>query len=265
MTERDKVLAALAADSILAGFQWAWHATVRRTLETYNEADGHDAALLGSLRFTVLRDRFDRVFSCERYATAPGAVTGDLDPVYDQLSAQDISDMPRIALGAVTRADLNGSPGWCHQNRRFLLASGAYGKLEKLPWPQKGPTKQNVAMQPNPEQLQGSLFPDLAPEEIGGLQAAVGVDLDLPTFVVAHSLDPIHQQGEFLLGRPRLNAGGGKAWHWTASLLSPITPHKEQSVSPISEASARPEVGDAPVRRRPSKRREGEGHLTANP
>ncbi|WP_198946419.1 hypothetical protein [Pseudofrankia asymbiotica] len=147
--------------------------------------------------------------------------------LYAELSDQDIDSMPKLPSGLVVRADLNGSPGWRHGGRRILLASCAFGKLDSLPWPQKSPTKQRVARQPSPEPPQPSLFTGLDDEdEFGGLEAlADGESLDLETFVVAHSLDPVSQQIELVLGRPRLNRGGGAAWYWRQDLLGTPPAH----------------------------------------
>src|SRR5487761_1240221 len=50
------------------------------------EADGHDAALLCSIRYTLFRDCLDRVFACERYAMRFGNDDADLDLLNDQTS-----------------------------------------------------------------------------------------------------------------------------------------------------------------------------------
>ncbi|MGZ3388900.1 MAG: hypothetical protein ACXVCF_04850 [Isosphaeraceae bacterium] len=57
----------LGAAGVLDGVRWAYAASTSRTLEMFSEPDGHDAALLGNMRFTYFRDRLDRVFSCARY------------------------------------------------------------------------------------------------------------------------------------------------------------------------------------------------------
>lgn len=221
MSEQQDVTAELSEAGILAGVRWAYLSATTRSLETYSEADGHDAAWLGNTRFTLFRNRLDRVFGCERYAVHSGNDDADLDLLYAELSERDIDTMPRLDSGLVRRSNLNGSPGWVHGERRFLLASGVFGKLDQLPWPQKSPTKQRVARQRNPEPPQPSLFEVFAPEEVGGLEVAlaVGQDLDLKTYVVAHSLDPLSQQVELVFGRARLNSGGGLAWYWRQDIL----------------------------------------------
>src|ERR1700684_4002712 len=76
MGEQQEVMADLRAAGVLAGIRWAYESATRRSLEMYCEADGHDPAWLGHTRFTLFRDRLDRVFSCVRYAVP--AVDGGL-------------------------------------------------------------------------------------------------------------------------------------------------------------------------------------------
>jgi len=252
VSEQRDVVAELGEARVLASVRWAYLSATTRSLETYSEADGHDAAWLGNTRFTLFRNRLDRVFACERYAVHSGDDDADLDLLYAELSERDIDTMPRLDAGLVRRSNLNGSPGWAHEATRFLLASCVFGKLDHLPWPQKSPTKQRVARQRNPEPPQPSLFEDFAPEEVGGLEVmlAAGQDLDLKTYVVAHSLDPLSQQVELVLGRARLNLGGGQAWHWRQDLLD--TPpadggrRTDDAPMPIGPNT----VPDAPVRLR---------------
>ncbi len=238
---------------MLAGVRWAYRAATSRTLEIYSEPDGHDAALLGNLRFTLFRDRLNRVFACDPYDLQPGsAATAHLDLLYAELAQEHISSMPRLAADLVVRADLTGSPGWAIGGRRFLLASCAFGKLDNLPWPRKSQTKQRVARQLQPDPAQSSLFDDVADEEIVGLEEllAAAYSLDLETFVVAHSLDSVSQDLELVFGRPRLNNGGGEAWHWYQDLLTtpPAGGRRQHNDSPLP---AGPDsVPDAPVRLR---------------
>ena len=258
MSEQQDVIAELGDVGVLAGVRWAYLSATTRSLETYSEGDGHDAAWLGNTRFTLLRDRLDRVFACERYAVRSGDDDADLDLLYDQLSERDIDTMPRLDAGLVRRSNLNGSPGWAYGAIRFLLASGAFGKLDQLPWPQKSPTKRRVARQRNPEPAQPSLFEDFALEEIGGLEAALAAtqDLDLATYVVAHSLDPLSQKAELVFGRARLNSGGGQAWHWRQDLLGtpPIDGGRRTDDAPMPAGPNT--VPDAPVRlRHPAEER----------
>lgn len=252
MSEQQDVIAELGEAGVLAGVRWAYLSATTRSLETYSEPDGHDAAWLGNTRFTYFRNRLDRVFACERYAVRSGDDDADLDLLYAELSEHDVETMPQLAPGLVRRSNLNGSPGWAYGQCRFLLASCVFGKLDQMPWPQKSPTKQRVARQHNPEPPQPSLFEGFAGEEIGGLEAALTAanELDMVTFVVAHSLDSLSQQVELVLGRARLNSGGGQAWHWRQDLLG--TPSagggRRRGDTPLPTGPNT--VPDAPVRLR---------------
>jgi hypothetical protein len=252
VSEQQEVIAELDEAGVVPGVRWAYRSTITRSLEIYSEADGHDAAWLGNTRFTYFRNRLDRVFGCEQYAVHSGDEDADLDLLYAELSEHDTKTMPRLAPGLVRRSNLNGSPGWAHGQRRFLLASSVFGKLDQMPWPQKSPTKQRVARQRNPEPPQPSLFEGFAAEEIGGLETALTAasELDMVTFVVAHSLDPLSQQVELVLGRPRLNFGGGHAWYWRQSLLGtpPADGGRRQSDTPLPTGPKT--VPDATVRLR---------------
>jgi hypothetical protein len=256
VSEQQDVIDDLEAAGVLAGIRWAYRAATSRTLEIYSEPDGHDAALLGNLRFTLFRDRLDRVFSCDPYDLQPGsAATAHLDLLYAELAQEHISTMPHPAADLVVRADLTGSPGWAIGGRRFLLASCAFGKLDSLPWPRKSPTKQRVAQQRQPDPAQVSLFDDVADEEIAGLEEllAAAYRLDLETFVVAHSLDSISQDMELVFGRPRLNSGGGEAWHWYQDLLTapPAGGGLQRGDGPLPTGPN--DEPDAPVRLRQRK------------
>jgi hypothetical protein len=257
MSEHQEVIAELGAAGVLAGVRWACESATRRTLETYSEADGHDAAWLGNTRFTLIRDRLDRVFGCERYALAiegDGDGEPDLDVLHAELSAADLRAMPRLDPGTVRRADLHGSPGWAHGSRRFLLASGEFGRLDFIPWPSRSATKRLVALVPNPDSVQPSLFEGFALAEIGGLSMFEDADhqVDIEnTYVLAHALDAFTGQLQLVFGRPRLNRGGGPAWHWREDLI--VGPAVGTGSCGADDAPARADaawVPDAPVRLR---------------
>jgi hypothetical protein len=261
VSEEQDVIGSLGDAGVLAGVRWAYRSAATRTLETYSEADGHGAAWFGITRFTLFCDRLDRVFACERYAVRSASGDADLDVLYEVLSDEDVDSMPQLDADLVARSDLNGSPGWAHEKRRFLLASCMYGGIDRLPWPQRSPTKQQVARQPSPDPSpQASLFDGLASQEIGGLETVLSGerDLELETFVVAHSLDQISYRSELVLGRPRLNSRGGAAWYWRHDLLDAPTAgggRRRDDVRPPSNPDAE---SDAPVRlRRPASDRRG--------
>jgi len=174
MSEQQNVIGELEAAGVLAGVRWAYRAATSRTLEIFSEPDGHDEALLGTLRFTLFRDRLDRVFACDRYELQPGSgATDHLNLLYAELSQEDIRTMPQLAPELMRRADLTGSPGWAIEGRRFLLAACAFGKLDSLPWPRKSPTKQRVAQQRQPNPAQASLFEGVADEEIAAWRSCL--------------------------------------------------------------------------------------------
>jgi hypothetical protein len=253
VSEQQQVMMALGEAGVLGGIRWAYVSATDRVAEDYSEAAGHDATWAGMTRFTLLRDRLDRVFACGKYALASGgdnSVSQDL--LHAELTERDIATMPHLDPDLVERADLNGSPGWAWQEWRWLLASCAYGKIEQLPWPQKSPTKQQVARQPNPEPPQPTLFEGLADGEIAGLELLGTHDaqLDHRTLVVAHAQDIDHDEREAVVGRPRLNAGGGQAWHWHHNLLAepPSRGGRRRGDAPSSPSTD--SVPDAPVRLR---------------
>ena len=182
-------MASLGVAGVLAGIRWSYVAATSRVLDDYSEAAGHDATWAGMTRFTYFRDRLDRVFACGRYAVPAGSDAAiSLDVLHAELTERDIETMPQLSTDLVMRADLNGSPGWAWQDWRWLLASCVFGKIDELPWPRKSPTKQRVAQQHNPDPAQGSLFDELADEEVGGLEVLLAAthQLDRETLVVAH-------------------------------------------------------------------------------
>lgn len=271
MPEQQDVIAELSAVGVLTGIRWAYESATRRSLEIYSEADGHDLAWLGHTRFTLFRDRLDRVFACERYAvpTADGRL--DIDVLCAELSEQDLATMPRLAPGLVRRADLRGSAGWAYRRHWFLISSAEFGRLDTLPWQDKSVTKQLVAMQPNPDLRQPSLFEDLLtdgvlpddllpdaertgpamPGWIDPLLLAADRDFKLPTFIVAHTLDASTGQFELVFGRPKLNLRGGPAWWWQHDILTvPLPVVRRTEVQAAAEIDDPPAVPDAPVRLR---------------
>ena len=262
MSEQQDIIASFDQAGVLEGIRWAYISAASRVLEDCSEAAGHDATWVGITRFTLFRDRLDRVFACGRYAVPVGSDAAiSLDVLHAELTERDIAAMPQLAPNLVVRANLNGSPGWAFQGRRWLLASCVFGKIDELPWPQKSPTKQRVAQQPNPDPgAQASLFDDLADEEIGGLETLLAAEneLDLETLVVAHSQDVDDAARELVMGRARLNMGGGNPWRWCQDLLTTPPADGRRRVGDIPPATNPDTVPDAPVRlRRPASERPG--------
>ncbi|OOC56453.1 MULTISPECIES: hypothetical protein [Nocardiopsis] len=258
MNEQEDIITHLGGPGILAGLSWAYRSACGRTLDTYSEADGHDGSWFGNTRHTLLRNRLNRVFSCDRYAGDEGV---DEDLLYAELAAKDRVTMPNLDPGLVRLADLQSSPGWAFEQYRFLLASCKYGAIDQIPWPSKSPTKQRVARQFSPDPRQPTLFDWFVEEEVDGLEAALvnRDELDLVTFVVAHSLDPITGKMELVFGRPKLNFGGGAAWHWRQDLLSLPPFHGNRRIDDTPLPTGPSTVPDAPVRlRRATEERLGD-------
>ncbi|EID14352.1 hypothetical protein [Mycolicibacterium phlei] len=256
MTEQNVVASRLRAAGILPAIRWAYISAVTQTLTDYSEEAGYDAVWLGCTRHTLFRDRLDRVFSCGRYVVGDGEDPNvGLDMLHAYLSEQDIAEMPVVNPNLVRRSDLNRSPGWVFEDIRFLLASSPYGEILELPWPRKSPTKQQVASRPIHDQLP-TLFDEFVPGEVNGFVAALEGDvLELETFVVAHSLDPVSGDVELVLGRPLFNGRGGDAWHWYVDLLDELPEVQDRKSEPLSPSTAGDIVPDAPVRLRQQEAR----------
>ncbi len=260
MSEQEDVVGDLAELGVLAGIRWAYQAACARTLGDFDEADGHDATWFGTTRHTLFRDRIDRVFHCKRHAAQDGAEGDNLDLVFERLTQDEIDTFPALPPMLVARADLHGSPGWSTGTYRFLLASTLYGEVETLPWPRKSEIKQMVAAKPGPEP-QPTLFDDLEDDEVGSLrvlQATAEAELDVQTFVVAHSLDPVSGERELVFGRPFLNLGGGNAWRWRENLLRDLPAGGARTTAPVSPSSPDAEP-DAAVRLRRGVERRARG------
>lgn len=143
----------------------------------------------GYTAFDVLESQLDRVFGVGEAAARPAAG----DPL----------------ARTVVRDDLNGSPGWRYGRYRVLLKRHEFGAVQAIRWDRDSPTKQAVARQEFPDDPQ--------------LTLDLGVDLrraasDVVTLVLAHSASEEPFEMELFLGRPRLNADGGPAWHWIRPL-----------------------------------------------
>lgn len=257
MDEQSRVARDFARSGISAAIRWAFLSASNRVSLDYSEAAGHDATWLGVNRYTYFRDRLDRVFSCERYEV-PSGLSGSLglDVVQAELTRRDIDTMPDVPAGLVRRANLNGSPGWCFDNWRWLLASCPVGGLDTVPWPRKSPTKQKVASQPTDASLQETLFDVLNDEEMGGIRALLEANrLDQETLIVAHAQDIDRDRRELSLGRARMNFGGGPAWEWRVDLLleGPSDGSRLPADGPVLSDPSVDSTPDAPVRlRRPA-------------
>lgn len=257
MSGQREIITTLQGEGVLDGIRWANDSAVNRALEDYSEDAGHDAALLGQARFVLFRDRLDRVFSCGRYALEAGVDEhAGLDLVRVELTKKDVDSKPDLSPDLVRRIDRNGSPGWALGDIQFLLSSCEFGKIAKLPWPRKSPTKRQVAMKaPSPEDLPPGLF-DIEPPVV---ENPADSTAELDPYIVAYSLDPVSQRRELVFGRSRFNSGGGDAWYWYENLLALPTAHGGRRLD-TPTPSGPDGVPDAPVRLR-----KGASHRPAMP
>lgn len=249
MSEMDEVVAGMRDAGLLDGMRWAYLSATGRVLDDYAEAAGHDPVWLGITRFVLYRDRLDRVFSCGKYGVPQGSTPdAGRDVLHAELTADDVRSMPDLAPDLVSRADLNGSPGWSWGPWRWLLASAAVGGVLDLHWAQTSATKQQIARREEPDPAQGSLFDLPEPDGVAGPEGVQRAD-DLETLVIAHAQDMVSLTVEAVLGRPRFNAGGGSAWHWNYNVLS--TASSNNRGTRLDPAPVMPPlVPDAPVRLR---------------
>jgi hypothetical protein len=260
MTEQEDALDDLHAAGVLEALRWAYRSAYDRVFADYGPETGHTQGWFGYTAHTLLADRLDRVFSCGKYVveSAEDAITG-IDVLHDGLTQRDVVTMPRVEPGVVVRADVNGSPGWRHDEWRWLLASFRFGAVHHIQWAKRSATKQRVASQGDPDQL--AFDPQVLgiPEVVDALaDLASGPPSPTTTLVLGHSADLTSGEGELPIGRPRLNLGGGEAWYWIADLLSGPLPGARRGgdhgpKQPNGDHTN--DVPDAPVRlrRRASK------------
>ncbi|MFF9664060.1 hypothetical protein ACF1FY_18420 [Streptomyces althioticus] len=258
MSEQQDALEDLGSSGVLSALAWANASAYRRTMEDYDPDTGHDQGWVGGTAHRLFCDRLHRVFSTGSHSVdSPDAASAGLDAVAAGLYPGEYDRMPVIAPGLVTWSDLNQSPGWRVGRWRFLLASFVYGESNRIPWPQKSPTKRRVASQVKPAGWEDP-HPTLPFGDDFDMPSAItrvseeGEDSDVTTLIVAHSIERELGIRELYLGRSRYNRGGGEAWYWKHDLLATDlgTPGKK----PIP-ASSGPHLGpssvqDAPVRLR---------------
>jgi len=232
MGEREDAVAELDAGGVLDAVRWAARSAYRRAFEDHDEDAGYTQGSYGFGATTLLQDRLDRVFSTGRYAVGDLDEGAGADVAAAGLDRGDVAAMPRLPAGAVARSDLNGSPGWRRGRWRLLLVKTEYGNVDGLRWASKSLTRQEVAAQPDPDQL--ALFPT---DDAG----------DAVTLMVAHSGDRYSGLRELHLARPRFNRGGGRPWHWRVDLGEP---REGIAADPAAAPMAPP--ADAEVRLRPA-------------
>ncbi|MER7968526.1 hypothetical protein ABTX35_05860 [Streptomyces sp. NPDC096080] len=272
MSEQQDALEDLESSGVLATLTWASASAYRRTMEDYDPDTGHDQGWVGSTAHKLFVDRLHRAFSTGKHGVdSPESASAGLDLVAAGLAPGEHRKMPLITPGTVVWSDLNQSPGWRYGDWRFLLTSFVFGESDRIPWPQKSPTKQRVAAQGKPS---GWLdpHPTLWEDEAESLAATIqalreeNAELNATTLIVAHSIERELNIRELYLGRSRLNRGGGDAWYWKHDLLA-AEPGTPTSVTIPPSPDPRPGLSgiqDAPVRlRRQSSEGSGERRLTS--
>lgn len=258
---KEELVRQLGDLGIIDSICWAYNSAVARALDDFSGPAGYTTTSLGIMRHDLFCDRLDRVFSCGKYTLGPGqAPHAGLDALTVELSDNDIETMPALDPVTTHRADVNRSPGWIvtDMNIRFLISSCDYSKLDSLPWHEKSPTKQQVAQQTVPPQ-EASLFDDLRVEDAGDIAILQNPEdeLDVDTYIVAHTLEPSTERSELVFGMPNDSSMHGSAWHWRVDLVS--THSVSTLVSKLPESSDSDSTPDAPVRLRgQNERRDGD-------
>lgn len=249
MSEKSDVTERLAELGALRGLRWGFLDAADRVLNDMPESAGYDATATGSARHSLFRDRLDRVFSCEKYRVSDGERAAGLDILHQELSSEAVKTLPQIVPGTITRSNLNGSPGWTDGRVRLLIASAEHEQIHSIRWTERSETKQKVARQSLTPHVEPTILDPLPAEVLEALFANSNRQLDMPTFVVAHSLNTITGERELVLGRPRDNHDGGSAWLWDVDLLH--GPDLEESRGPRPTGQApHPDVADVEVRLR---------------
>jgi hypothetical protein len=252
VTERDRIVAALADTGVLQGIRWAFESAARRARDDYDEPTGHNATWAGMNRWVLLCDRLDRVFSCGRYATpadSPEAV--GLDVLFATLTPAERDSFPRIEPGTVVRDDVKGSPGWRLGDVRWLLASADFGGVDEIDWARRSRVKQATAKQLDPDSSQLSILDVLADDlAAAAMRAALeeAADLDIMTLVVTHTHDIDSDDRELFLGLPSMD-DKGVPWAWKENLLRTPPSDGGRAKPPVTKPDPS-DVPDAPVRLR---------------
>ncbi len=175
------------------------------------------------MRWVLLCDRLDRVFSCGKYATPEHSpATTGLDVLFASIPADEQETFPEIEPGIVVRDDLLGSPGWSNGDIRWLLASAEFGGIDAINWRRRSPLKQRTAKQVDPDHDQMSLLDVLMDDPAAAkLRAALerAVELDLTTLVVTHTQDIDTDDRELYIGFPSMEERES-AWAWKENLLT---------------------------------------------
>lgn len=248
--EKQQVISELGPSGVFAGLRWAHRSAALTTLENLPPAQGYKSQRTRSASLReLLVDRTDRVAQCQDYAPDPSAPQGGKDLLREELHPLlPLTDDILLPPGKVTRNNLRGSEGWHFGDWRWLCASFQYGKINQIRW--QSALRQRVASQQCFDQP--ALFSLGDDEE--DLFEAPEVDLS-HTLILAQALDPITQQSQLYIGRPRLSRRGEPPWYWLYDLLGAAPEGGRAGIdrTPLAPMPTTPrEVADAPVRLRPA-------------
>lgn len=252
MSQSGEVLAALEGAQILDLFDWVGRTVYGRVFQDYEEEAGHTQTIVGTLAHGYLIDRFDRATGCGRFRLpADSPAEEGLHLVRDGISEEAFETMPRIEPGVVTRSNCNGSAGWAYGEIRWILQSHEFGRVDRINWSRKSPTKQDIAARPFADDP-NALF-DYT--ELG--MEAPDAEFTGTTLVLAHAFNRQTGAYEMHLGRSRKAASQeGGPWHWrhrVASGGSDAVPSSMVGWSTgLPGTAASIEVPDLPVRLRPA-------------
>lgn len=252
MNQSADVLAALEGPQILELFDWVGRTVHERVFQDYDEEAGHNRTTGGTLAHAYLVDRFDRATGCGRFKLAAGASQDEgAHLVRAGISDEDFKAMPRIKPGVVGRSNCNGSAGWACGDIRWVLQSHEFGRVDRINWSQKSPTKQVIASEPyaeDPHVLFGY-------DELG--MEAPNATFTGTTLVLAHAFNGRASAYEMHLGRSRKSSPRELGpWHWRVlvaaggSDTAPVSRLDWAAGLPGTAASV--DVPDTPVRLRPA-------------
>lgn len=258
MSEEHDAIDELQRLGALGLIEWASATNFARVLQDYDEAAGHDQAVVGVHGYKYFIDLFDRATSSGKYALPSGGLTAEgRDILRAGIGEEAYAMMPRFEPTAINRGNYNGSPGWIAGGIRWLLQSFPFGDIDKIAWNQKSPSKLVVAQQPvtaaDPA-LFGFEEMGLPEPEVSLLDDFVGV-----TLILAHCFNRETGAYEVYIGHSRASGQRGTGpWHWRR-LVATGGPGLPTSV-PLPDAPAMPgtpptpEAEDAEVRLRPNDR-----------
>lgn len=255
MNQSADVLEAFEGEQVLELFEWVGRTVHARVFQDYEEEAGHNQTTVGTLAHAYLVDQFDRATGCGRFKLPADLPREDgAHLVRAGISDEDFETMPRIEPGAIIRSNCNGSAGWASGDIRWVLQSHEFGRVDRINWSQKSPTKQVIASEPfadDPHALFGY-------EELG--MEALNATFTGTTLVLAHAFNRRTGAYEMHLGRSRNSSPREDGpWHWRVPVASggsdaAAAARVEWSIG-LPGTAASVDVPDTPVRLRPAASR----------